>query len=1033
MIGERQGTVARRNRSTKKTSQKTPGKVVDVSSESLTANKKSTSARRAMQRKRSIQNEAQTLVPDEAPPGGGTPARKFPIVGIGASAGGLEAIEELLENLTADSGMAFVIITHQLPGHTSMLPELLARKTDMPVMEATEGLQVKPNNVYVGPPDGRLAILNGTLHRLETGKEPAPKLPIDFFFRSLAEDQQERAICIILSGTGSDGTLGLKSIKGESGMAMVEQPQAAKYSGMPASAIATGLADYVLPPAAMPAQLIAYVQGPYLKAAAVAAELPTVPAEPLQKIYILLRSRTGNDFSSYKSSTLHRRIERRMNVHQIKDPNQYVRYLQETPHEIDTLFKELLISVTSFFRDPAAWDALSHPLEELVRLRPDNSTLRVWVPGCATGEEVFSIAILLRECLDNAHRPLGVQIFGSDLDAAAIETARIGRYPEGIAGDVPPPRLERFFLRDDGSYRIRKEIRDLAIFAPQNVIKDPPFTKLDLISCRNLLIYLNSDLQKKLLPIFHYALKPDGLLFLGPSETVGSFTDLFEPLDKRWKIFRRKEGALNINPLLEMPAQPVAAEKFASNAASPVSNSRQVHFATVIEHLLLGRFTPASVVVNARGDILYIHGRTGAYLEPSQGQPRNNLLEMARDGLQIELAAAMRQCVSKGTEVVAENVRVKTDGQIIYVNLGVAPLRDPESVRGLLLVTFRPSSPAPEKTTKTRKSSGGKDRFEQLERELQHMRESHQATLEELEMSNEELKSTNEELQSTNEELQSTNEELETSKEEMQSLNEELTTVNAELQTKVEDLSQANDDMQNLLNSTDIATVFLDNDLNIKRFTEQSKKLVMLRPTDVGRPISELAISLEQNDLAADCQRVLQTLIFKESEVRTRDGVNYLMRILPYRTAENAIDGLVLTFVDINRLKLAESAKREVELSRTFFESIVQTIPHPLMVLDEALRVVAVNEAFCVTFHTTRQETEGQLIYDLGNRQWDIAELRELLENILPRNSPFNGFLVEHEFPKVGQLAFMLNACRLEHAPNLPSLILLSLDEVTKK
>lgn len=955
----------------------------------------------------------------------------FPIAGIGASAGGLEALEELLDNMPTDTGMGFVVVTHQHPGHTSLLPELLGKVTEMPVLEAADGLQVKPNHVYVGPPGGYLAILNGQLHRMDTGKEVSPKLPIDYFFRSLAEDQQERAICIILSGTGTDGTLGLKAIKRESGMTMVEQPQAAKYSGMPSSAIATGQADYVLAPAAMAKQLVAYAQGAYLQGQAVTAERPTVPAEPMQKIFVLLRTRTGHDFSGYKPNTLHRRVERRMNLHQIEKPNEYVRFLQENPHEIDILFKELLISVTNFFRDPKAWDALAGPIEQLLKSRPDNYTLRAWLPGCATGEEAFSLAILLRECMHQMKRPLAVQIFGTDLDAQAIETARLGQYAAGIAADVSPERLERYFTPHDSTFRIRKEIREMTIFAPQNVIKDPPFTKLDILVCRNLLIYLNADLQKKLLPIFHYALKPDGLLFLGPSETIGSFTDLFEPLDKRWKIFRRKESITAMRALPEMPAQPLTRDRGETLAISSLAAVRDAHLSTVLERTLLARFAPASVVVNDRGDILYIHGRTGAYLEPSQGQPRANVLEMAREGLQIELASALRRCATKGKAVVCDDIRIKSNGDSIHIELSVARLEEPDAVQGLLLVTFRPiSTPATgssDKAKSKRKQPGNGDRIAQLERELQCIRESHQSALEELETSNEELTSTNEELQSTNEELQSSNEELETSKEEMQSLNEELTTVNAELQSKLDDLSQSNDDMQNLLNSTDIATVFLDNELNIKRFTEQAKDLVMLRPTDVGRPISELASNLKDNALEADCQEVLKTLVFREREVATKDGGAYLMRITPYRTTDNVIDGLVLTFVNLRQVK-------EVEKSlHGLFESIVKTVRQPLLVLDREHRVVSVNRCFCETFRLRPTQIVGTLISETGEGEWNIPELRELLEEILPRNSPFENFKVDHTFPHIGRKVFLLNARRLEREQGLPGMILLAMEDVSDK
>ncbi|QDT91525.1 chemotaxis protein CheB [Gimesia algae] len=961
------------------------------------------------------------------------PAHAFPVVAIGASAGGLEAMNELFDNMPGNTGMAFVVVTHQHPSHTSLLPELLGKETEMPVIEATDGLKVEPNRVYVGPPGGYLAILNSTLHRMETGATASPKLPIDYFFRSLAEDQQEKAICIVLSGTGTDGTLGLKAIKGASGMAMVEKPQSAKYAGMPASAIATNLADYVLPPAAMPQQLVAYAKGSYLKGAAVAAETPTVSAEPMQKIFVLLRNRTGHDFSSYKSSTLRRRIERRMKVHQLDDPNQYVRYLQENPHEIDNLFKEMLIGVTSFFRDPEAWVALGEALQELIKTRPDNYNFRAWIPGCSSGEEVFSIAIMLRECMDNLKRRCEVNLFGTDLDVEAIELARSSQYPDGIAVDVSPNRLERFFVREDSSYRVRREIREMSVFAPQNVIKDPPFTKLDLISCRNMLIYMNADLQKRLLPIFHYALKPGGLLFLGPSETIGSYTDLFETIDKRWKIYRRKECVSAIHVLPEIPIQSIAHE---GDEAIPVPTAplaKETRISTIIEQLLLDRFVPASIVVNDRGEIIYIQGRTGEYLEPSQGQPRHNVLEMARDGLRIELATAMRQATTHDNDVIRENVCVKSNGDFVHVTLCVTKINAPESVRGLLLVTFQPMSHAQSKppsiSSKKRNKVVVDDNAEKREREFQFLRESHQRTLEELETSNEELKSSNEELQSTNEELQSTNEELETSKEEMQSLNEELTTVNTELQSKVDDLSQANDDMQNLLNSTDIATVFLDRELNIKRFTEQSTDLIRLRRTDVGRPITELASNLEYDGLQKDCSEVLKTLVSKECEVRDKNGEVYLMRIIPYRTVDNVIDGLVLTFVNIDRTKAIEQLSRE---ARDYFEGIVNTIHTPLLVLDDSLHVVSANCAFYQLFRLRPKQVEGELIYEIGNSEWDIDSLRELLEDILPKNTTFDNYEVNAEFRKIGHKVFLLNARRIRRTMGLPEMILLALEDITE-
>ena len=961
----------------------------------------------------------------------------FPVVGIGASAGGLEALEELLDHMPADTGMAFVVVTHQHPGHTSLLPELLSRDTEMPVVAADDGMKLESNHVYIGPPGGHLAILNGTLQRMETEKKKAPHLPIDYFFRSLADDQKEQAICIVLSGTGTDGTLGLRAIKGASGMAMAQEPQSAKYTGMPSSAQATGLADYVLPPADMPQQLLAYANGPYLRRTDDSASAPVVPPEPMQKIFVLLRNRTGHDFSGYKENTIRRRIERRMNVHQITQPDDYVRYLQENPHESDVLFKELLISVTHFFRDPQSWDTLaSGPLTELIKSRPDNYTIRAWVPGCATGEEVFTLAIVMRECMHKLKRHFDIQIFGSDLDSEAVDAARVGQYPSGIGVDVSPARLERYFTHDDSVYRIRKEIREMAIFAPQNVIKDPPFTRLDFISCRNLMIYLNADLQQRLLPIFHYALKPGGLLMLGPSETIGRFADLFDTVDKKWKIFRRKETTTAVYSLPRMPASRLPADAGSDADAgrampAQTDSGAAPHVSTLVNRLALARFCPAFVVVNDRGDIIHVHGRTGEYLELAEGQVRTNVLDMAREGLTHELASIMRQAVAADGEIVREDVRVRTNGDYTWINLSATRILEPEPIRGLLLIIFRPV-PSPAKPTqqqKGRRSQTRPGQLETLERELQIMKESNQTTLEELETSNEELKSTNEELQSTNEEMQSTNEELETSKEEMQSLNEELTTVNAELQCKVDDLSQANDDMQNLLNSTDIATVFLDDELNIKRFTEEAQKIIAIRATDIGRPISELTSQLDYMDLPHDCKEVLDTLVFKKQEVAAADGKWYLMRITPYRTINKVIDGLVLTFVNITDLKAAEKTS---EL-RTYYESIFETVRQPLMVLDQQRLIRSANRCFYQTFRLRPKQVDGTILCNLDGGAWDIPELREVLEEVLPQNSTVDEFKVDHEFPRIGRRVFMLNARRLDQNSSLPGMILLAMEDVTEK
>ena len=885
--------------------------------------------------------------------------------------------------MPADTGMAFLVISHQHAGHTSLLPELLGKCTQMPSVEATEGVRLEPNHVYVSPPGGHVALSDRKVRLMEGAPGEMPPHPIDFFFRSLAQDQKERAICIVLSGTGTDGTLGLKAIKGESGMAMVQEVQSARYAGMPSSAIATALADYVLPPAAMPAQLVAYARGiAVCRRTTETVETAASLTPQMQTLFALLRERTGHDFSSYKQTTMHRRIERRMTVHQVKGPNEYVRLLQENPHEIDILFKELLIGVTSFFRDPEAFRALAaKAIAPLMASRPDNYTFRAWVPGCGSGEEAYTVAILLRECARELGKSFDFQVFGTDIDPEAIEHARTGRYPAGIAADVPTELLQRYFIHEDDNYRLRKEIREMLVFAPQNVIKDPPFTKVDLLCCRNLLIYLNADLQKRLLPIFHYSLKPDGVLMLGPSETIGGFGDLFKAADKKWKIFTRLETPPG-HPMPTLPAEPVGTRPSVMMQEPSAVPAMASSISSQLETFLLGRFTPPAVVTNNRGDIIYIHGRTGLYLEPGTGQPRLNIHDMAREGLGTALASAMRQAVAQDQRNRAGTRAGQDQRRLRIHQSSVLKIAEPETIRGLLLVTFRPAPPpvevkaAPGK--KARKSGGdaAAARVKELEREVQYTRESLQTTVEELETSNEELKSANEELQSTNEELQSTNEEMETSKEEMQSLNEELTTVNAELQSKLDELSHANDDMQNLLNSTDIATIFLDNDLNIKRYTEQATKLVKLIPTDIGRPLADLVSVLRTDRLAEDAAEVLRTLVRKELEVETEDGAWFLVRMLPYRTSENVIEGLVITFVDITANESRGSGKTD-----EFLQNIFDTFQEPALVLDGELRVVKANESFCRIFHTNPKKTEGQLVYKIGGGKWDAPKLRELLEN----------------------------------------------------
>ena len=745
-------------------------------------------------------------------------------MGIGASAGGLEALEQFLGQVPEGSGMAFVIIQHLDPTHQGIMAELLQRGTKMKVKEVKDRTKVQPDCVYVIPPNKDMSILRGVLHLFDPTSPRGLRLPIDFFFRSLAADRRENSVGIILSGMGTDGTLGLKAIKEVAGVVLVQEPASAKFDGMPRSAIDAGLADFVAPAQDLAGKLVAYVQRVprTVKAASV---LESRAQSGLEKAVIMLRAHTGHDFSQYKKSTLYRRIERRMGIHQIGKIAQYVRFLQENPQELELLFKELLIGVTSFFRDPAAWERLREQvIPSLLASHPEGSQLRAWTPGCSTGEEAYSLAMVFREALETFKPRINCtfQIFATDLDRDAIDKARQGFYQPNITADVSEKRLRRFFIKDDDGYRVSKEIREMVTFAPQNVIMEPPFTKLDILVCRNLLIYLDPALQKKLLPLFHYSLNTGGVLFLGSAENISGFNNLFAPLDGKLRLYKRKESAAQAEPV-DFPSSFFPTPAGASTevmAPKPAANLQ-----SLADQLLLRNYAPPAVLVNERGDIIYINGRTGKYLEPAAGKANWSIFAMAREGLRFELTSALHKAAGQKGPVTMAGLKVKTDGGEQAVDLTVSALREPEALRGLFMVVFRDAPVLLKEKAAGQRARGAAPgvRLEKLERELQQTREELETTREEMQTSQEELKSTNEELQSTNEELQSTNEELTTSKEEMQSLNEELQTLNAELQSKVEELSRTNNDMKNLLNSTDIATVFLDAGLNVRRFTTQSQ------------------------------------------------------------------------------------------------------------------------------------------------------------------------------------------------------------------
>jgi two-component system, chemotaxis family, CheB/CheR fusion protein len=887
----------------------------------------------------------------------------FPVVAVGASAGGLEAFEAFFKAMPSDSGMAFVLVAHLDPTHVSLLPELVQKSTKMSVSQIRNGMKMKPNAVYVIPPNKDLNVLNGILHLTELSQPRGSNLPIDNFFRSLAQDQGANAICIILSGTGTDGTLGLKAIKGAVGMVMVQEEASAKYDGMPRSAIGTGLADYVLSPENMPSELVKYTKRAIGKSRPriVPAEGPTPDA--LQKIFIILRTRTDHDFSLYKKNTIFRRIERRMNVHQIDDISEYVRYLRDSDREVDILFKELLIGVTNFFRDSDAFDTLQKKvLPKLLIGKPDDYTLRVWVPGCSTGEEAYSVAIILHECMESA-RHFNLQVFGTDIDEDSINAARAGLYPASILADVGPDRLKRYFVKeDDGQYRIKKIIREMLVFAPQNIIKDPPFTKLDLLCCRNLLIYLGPELQRRLLPIFHYSLKQDGILFLGTSETIGQASDLFAIRSKKWKIFQSKPSGTVRTPL-DFPAPLSSPEDVSDRPTIPetVKKAEELSVLQLVETILAKSEMPPCIVIDDAFNLVYVHGKMGKFLEPAQGKASVNALKMARQGVKAELASAVRKVSLHKQEVVLTDLCVEHNGSSICFELLAKPILEQGPLRGLMLVMFQEISNATKSSKAAQKPKRGRrpgKNVEELARELQYTKENLQTTIEELETSNEELKSTNEELQSTNEELQSTNEEMETSKEELQSLNEESATVNAELQSRIDELSNTNDDMKNLLDSTAIATLFLDTNLCIRRFTPKVIDIIPLAGTDSGRPIMHFATSLSNTDLTEYGRKVLEDLAVREAEVESKDGVVYAMKARPYRTINNVIDGVVVTFEDITARKRVEEELRESEIK---WRAMAESTPALIVVLDRVGKVLFLN---CVVPGLAMGQVAGASVYD---------------------------------------------------------------------
>ena len=839
------------------------------------------------------------------------PAATTRIVGIGASAGGLVALEQFLEQTPQNSGMAYIVVQHLDPTQKTLLPELLQRVTAMPVCEAEQGMGIEPDHIYVIPPNTELSVVDGVLKLAKPADPRGMRLPVNVLFSSLASALGEHAIAVVLSGMGADGTLGMQAIKAVGGLTVAQEPDSAQFDSMPASAIAAGCIDIVAPSAELPTRILAYLARVLDPAIATRDKESSASApSALRPILSLLLGQTRQDFSLYKPGTLQRRIERRMAVHGIDSLVLYAEFLERNPYEIELLLKELLIGVTHFFRDSAVWTYLADmALPELLAQRTTQHPLRVWVIGCSTGEEAYSLAMVFSEVADRLSQPhpLTLQIFASDLSPDAIAAARRGIYPLSISAHVSPARRARFFSQHETYYQINQNIRDMVLFAQHDVVLDPPFTRLDLIACRNLLIYFDSLLQRRLLPLFHYSLRPGGLLLLGSSETVGRCTHLFEPIQSRLRLYRRQDSIANGGPdfLLKSfpPLSRISKERSMLPPKTPTRTTDNLQAAA--DRILLQVYAPAAVLLNREGDIIYISGRTGQYLEPAAGKANWNFYAMVREGLRAPIASALRKAAKQSEPEHLHNLKVPLPGGATQcVDVTVQELREPTALKGMMIIVFRDTGLADKQRGKTATRQTHSKELKQYQDEIQTLREENHA-------SQEELQSANEELQSTNEELQSTNEELTTSKEEMQSMNEELQTINAEMQKKLDDLALAQSDMQNLLNSIDIAIVFLDQNLNVRRYTDRASKIINIRESDVGRPLSDLTTSLQYPELNEDAISTLNTLAFCEKQIFSNDGRWFTVRIMPYRRLDNVIDGVVITLLDITATKELEQDLRK--------------------------------------------------------------------------------------------------------------------------
>ncbi|WP_320039860.1 chemotaxis protein CheB [uncultured Desulfobacter sp.] len=919
-------------------------------------------------------------------------SQKIPVVGIGASAGGLEAFKAFFGKMPADTGLAFVLVPHLDPGHKSLMVEIIARHTDMPVVQVQDRMQIKPNHIYIVSPNRNLRIEGGDLVPSKIVRDCGINLPVDIFFRSMALVQKERAIGIILSGTMRDGTMGLKAIKEYGGIVIAQSPETAQHDGMPQSAIDTGMVDFVLPIEKMPQTIVRFITHPYIHE-------ETKPPDKFQldQVLSVIQSRFKHDFRQYKRNTLVRRTERRMGLRQIEEMGEYLTILKEDHDEAEALLKDYLIGVTGFFREPDVWEKVrAEVLPPMIKGTAQDAPLRIWVPACSTGEEAYTIALLFHDAFEKLNRHFNAQIFATDIDGEAITIARKGVYPEAIAANVPHEFLKKYFSFDDEAYRISRRIRESVVFAEQNLICDPPFSGLNIISCRNLLIYLNPDVQKKVIDLFHFSLLENGCLILGSSETIGFQNDLFETISKEERLYRRLGQR---NDRAQIPILSYAERHHKGFSGARINYPRQ-SIPKLMQSRLLQRFAPAAVLIDSNYEIVNLHGPTSQYLNLPQGEPVMDLTAMVKDGLRLKLRSAIHKAIKQNKTIAVSDARVKRDQKFYPVSLEVSPVKEKGMPVPLYLVTFQECpTQEPEIDRSSESDMAEESIVKHLEAELTETREDLQNTIEELETSNEELKASNEEMMSMNEELQSSNEELETSKEELQSMNEELNTVNTELREKVRELERTNNDMVNLMNSTQVATLFLDVDLSIRRFTPAAKNLFNLIPSDVGRPIAHLSMRFSDDDLNQDVKEVLDTLIPRKKEVKTDEGTWYARNILPFRTQDNRVDGLVLTFNDVTNLKTKEDLilKSEQQLKEKS-QLLSAVLDHTYMMavyLDPQFNFIWVNQAYARTCGQAPGFFPGKNHFDL----YPHAENQEIFQRVADTGEPFSVEAKAFEFP----------------------------------